>query len=333
MPTPQPSIGAEKSTMQGQVESLLRTNTVAYQTNRATIEKEGIKLFAITSLRLSAALIITSALATLLALVAYSPAAQAHHSLGKYHWARTSNPFTLQLDDNVSNPWDTYLTTTSSDWSQSNQSSVLRTTVNVSAPSNPTCSPTSRKIEVCNAAYGTNGWLGLAQIWISSRSHITAGTTKVNDTYFNTAKYNTPAWRQMVMCQEVGHTFGLDHQDENFNNINLGTCMDYTNDPSTNQHPNQGDYDELLCVYDPTYNGVTLSTTTHSCTGTGHLDRTTTVGRASAASTMPPAASRGSFNSRAKWGQLIRQSRNERLALYERDFGGGKKLVTCVIWA
>jgi hypothetical protein len=40
------------------------------------------------------------------------------------------------------------------------------------------------------------------------------------------------------MCQEVGHTFGLDHQDENFNNTNLGTCMDYTNDPSTNQHPN-----------------------------------------------------------------------------------------------
>ncbi len=33
------------------------------------------------------------------------------------------------------------------------------------------------------------------------------------------------------MCQEIGHDFGLDHQDENFNNPNLGTCMDYTNDP------------------------------------------------------------------------------------------------------
>ena len=49
----------------------------------------------------------------------------------------------------------------------------------------------------------------------------------------------------MVMCQEVGHDFGLDHQDENFNNPNLGTCMDYTNDPSTNQHPNAHDYEEL----------------------------------------------------------------------------------------
>jgi predicted Zn-dependent protease len=59
-----------------------------------------------------------------------------------------------------------------------------------------------------------------------SGSHIVQGTTKVNDTYFNTATYNTRAWRQLVMCQEVGHTFGLDHQDETFNNPNLGSCMD-----------------------------------------------------------------------------------------------------------
>lgn len=39
--------------------------------------------------------------------------------------------------------------------------------------------------------------------------------------------------RCLVTCQEVGHTFGLDHRDENFDNGNLGTCMDYTNDPGT----------------------------------------------------------------------------------------------------
>jgi hypothetical protein len=277
-------------------------------------------MFATPRLRLLGALVIGSALAVLLALVAYSPAAQANHSWGKYHWARTSNPFTLQLDDNVSSQWDPYLDTTSSDWSLS---SVLNAPVNKSATSNPTCSPTNGRVEVCNAAYGTNGWLGLAQIWIGRRSHITAGTTKVNDTYFNTAKYNTTAWRNMVMCQEVGHTFGLDHQDENQTNTNLGTCMDYTNDPSgtlgtngtlSNEHPNGHDYEQLELIYK-------------------HLDSTNTVARASAASTMPPAANRGDLNSRAKWGQLIRQSRNERLALYERDFGGGKKLFTFVIWA
>jgi hypothetical protein len=166
-------------------------------------------------------------------------------------------------------------------------------------------------VEVCNAAYGQNGWLGLAQIWISSRQHITAATTKVNDTYFSTPKYNTTAWRNLVMCQEVGHTFGLDHQDENFNNTNLGTCMDYTNDPSTNQHPNQHDYDELVAIY-------------------SHLDKTTTIG---ASSTLPAAASRASLNSRAGWGRLVQESRNEQLALYKRDLGGGKKVFTFVIWA
>ena len=173
-------------------------------------------MFAITSLRLSAALIITSALAALLALVAFSPAAQAHHSWGKYHWARTTTDgsFNLKLGDNVSSStWDSSLSKASTDWSVS---SVLDTTVVPGTTT--TCTPTFGigRVEVCNAAYGTNGWLGLAQIWVSRR-HIVAGTTKVNDTYFSPGgKYDTDAWRQMVMCQEVGHTFGLDYQDEIF---------------------------------------------------------------------------------------------------------------------
>jgi hypothetical protein len=66
-------------------------------------------LFAMTRLRGLGAIVIGSALAVLLALAAFSPAAQANHSWGKYHWARTSNPFTLQLADNVSPTWDDHL--------------------------------------------------------------------------------------------------------------------------------------------------------------------------------------------------------------------------------
>jgi hypothetical protein len=275
-------------------------------------------LFAMTRLRLSAALIITSALAALLALVAFSPAAQAHHSWNKYHWARTSNPFTLKLGDNVSSGWDSYLSTASSDWSRS---SVLHTTVVAGSTTPSTCNPTSGRVEVCNAAYGQNNWLGLAQIWVSRPNHIVAGTTKVNDTYFSTQKYNTAAWRQMVMCQEVGHTFGLDHQDENFNNTNLGTCMDYTNDPSgtlgtngtlSNLHPNAHDYEELAIIY-------------------SHLDSTTTVDSKGAASTLPSAANQGAFNSRAQWGRLAGESPNGKLELWVRSFGDGAKLITWVI--
>ena len=97
--------------------------------------------------------------------------------------------------------------------------------------------------------------------------------SELNDTYFNTSTYNTTAWRNLVSCQEVGHTLGLDHQDENFNNANLGTCMDYTNNPGTNQHPNQHDYDQLVTIY-------------------SHLDSTTTVGAAA-----PERRGHGAWNS------------------------------------
>jgi hypothetical protein len=61
-----------------------------------------------------------------------------------------------------------------------------------------------------------------------------------------------------------------------------------------------------------------------------HLDKTTTIG---ASSTLPAATSRASLNSRAGWGRLVQESRNEQLALYKRDLGGGKKVFTFVIWA
>ena len=111
--------------------------------------------------------------------------------------------------------------------------------------SGSTCQPTLGRIEAATPHTATNGWLGIAQIWTTSRSHITQAVTKVNDSYFNTANYNKPEWRRLVMCQEIAHDFGLDHQDENFDNPNLGTCMDYTSKPlgpPSNEHPNAHDY-------------------------------------------------------------------------------------------
>ena len=167
--------------------------------------------------------------------VAVAGVALAFHAWGPYHWARTSNPFTLKLGDNVSSAWDVALLTASNDWSTS---TVLNAPIVAGATNPKNCKAVAGRVEVCNSKYGNNGWLGVAQIWVTGGEHITKGTVKLNDTYFNTAKYNTPAWRNLVACQEIGHTLGLDHQDEIFVNPNLGTCMDYTNDPSTNQHPN-----------------------------------------------------------------------------------------------
>ena len=238
--------------------------------------------------------------------LAFPLSASATHSWGGYHWARTTNPFTLKLSDNVSSVWDPILATTSSDWSKS---IVLDTTIVVGQANPKNCRPTSGRVEVCNSTYGNTGWLGVAQIWITGGLHITQGTVKLNDTYFNTPTYNTTAWRNLVSCQEVGHTFGLAHQDENFNNANLGTCMDYTNDPSTNQHPNQHDYEELEIIY-------------------SHLDSTTTIGSA-----LPGNSANGDLNAPSEWGTLVRTSVDGRASTYVRELAGGQLMVTFVIWA
>lgn len=252
----------------------------------------------------------------------------ATHAWGGYHWARTANPFTLKLGDNVGSAWDSYLTTASADWTQS---TVLDAPVVAGTSVKRLCSATLGTVQVCNSKYGNNGWLGVAQIWASGL-HITKATVKVNDTYFSTTAYNTPAWRQMVMCQEIGHTFGLGHQDENFSNTNLDTCMDYTNDPSTNQRPNAGDYDELLCIYDLATSGITLLTTTHSCTGTGHLDSTTTVASAPAAAAAAATAAAVGVSD-AAWGTLIGSTNHGHGAWYVRDLGAGNVILTHVLWA
>lgn len=235
------------------------------------------------------------------------PQAMGSHSWGGYHWARTGSAFTLKLGKNISQDWEVYLATTSFDWSQS---SVLDTVIVAGSTTPKTCKPRSGRVEVCNARYGSTGWLGIAQIWISS-GHISQGTVKLNDTYFQTASYNTPAWRNLVSCQEVGHTFGLAHQDENFSNANLNTCMDYTSLPASNQHPNTHDYDMLQSIYAHTDNVTTVD-------GTG---------------TVPPALMGLDVSSAKDWGRLVKANRDGMLETYERELLPGWRLVTHVFWA
>lgn len=247
------------------------------------------------------------ATATVVAIAAFAlpSTAQASHSWSNYHWARTSNPFTLRLDNNVTSAWTTYLNQASSDWTAS---SVLNTTVvSGSFGSRYYCTPTTGHVEVCNYTYGSTGWLGIASISITTGNHISRAYVKVNDTYFNQATYNTPAYRRLVMCQEVGHTFGLAHQDENQTNPNLGSCMDYTRDPDgppSNEHPNSHDYAQLQTIY-------------------SHNDSFNT----------PRSAGALAGESPATWGKLVEGSPTHGVATYVRDHGRGNYTVTHVFWA
>src|SRR5512132_2141493 len=84
------------------------------------------------------------------ALAAFPASVSANHSWGGYHWARTSNPFTIKLGDNVSGAWDQMLVIASNDWSQSN---VLDTTVVAGGTRPKSCRATAGRVEVCSANY------------------------------------------------------------------------------------------------------------------------------------------------------------------------------------
>ncbi len=250
------------------------------------------------------------------AMVVFGIVAHANNWWGGYHWARTANPFTVPLGDNLTTTdWKSHLSQASSDWSKS---SLLDTAIVAGSSTNKRCRPSSGTVQVCNGAYGYNGWLGLAQIWIDTNNHILQGAVKVNDSYFNLATYNNWAEKQHVICQEVGHTFGLDHQDTS--GASLNTCMDYYHNTSDNDTksttPNAHDYYMLDSV-------IYVTTDSYSTLSTG----------AAAAAKMPPAMSELDFTSEENWGRLVSGSKAEGFSVYELDFGHGHKIETMVTWA
>lgn len=243
--------------------------------------------------------------------------AEASHSWGSYHWARTANPFTLTLVDSVTSDWNGYLATARADWTASTVLDLVTAQGNEDSKERKSCVAISGKVRACNQTYGRNGWLGLAHIWVSG-NHITQGTTKMNDSYL-AADYNTPAWRQFVMCQEVGHNFGLGHQDENFYNPNLGSCMDTTADPDgtingqlSNLHPNGHDYDQLVTIY------------------AAHLDSTNSFTATAPTGSAGAAADEGG-NGPSEWGRAVRSDQHGQPILYLRDLGGGRLVFTWVL--
>jgi hypothetical protein len=260
------------------------------------------------------------ALAAAVAAGAVVPAS-ANHQWASYHWARTANPLVLQINTALTGTWPGYVSTAIGDWNQSSVIDFSNSPHPVTA-STKKCSPIAGQVLVCNDSYGQRGWLGIASIWANG-NHITQGTTKLNDTYFNMSRYNSPAWRQFVACQEIGHDFGLDHQDENFNNANLGTCMDYTNDPSTNQHPNKHDYDELELMYahlDSTSTAISSAATNFGLREVGKAAPQT-------------GQDAGVGDTMADWGHAIAYDGKGRPDTFVRQLADGRKVITHVLWA
>lgn len=262
----------------------------------------------------------------------FSTLAFADHAWSDYHWERSSNPIALAVYDSLSPDsnlaWRPFLEDAIDDWNVSDALDLSLNTYSGSEDSLRKCNADDGTIRVCSLAYGRNGWLGVAGINVSG-NHITKAYTKLNDSYYALAYYDTPAWRAMVVCQEIGHDFGLGHQDENFSNANLDTCMDYTNSPESNQHPDNHDYEQLDDIYTHTDGG---GGTGGGGTGGCFPPNSRQCRAKNNENTPPPAMNDIALEGPAQWGKLVERSAKGHQEIYELDFGHGNKILTYVTW-
>jgi hypothetical protein len=197
---------------------------------------------------------VLTGLALIALLAAATPAAAVTQSWNGYRWARTG-PLAITIGNNVTSQWSSLFTSTAEAWSQANNIDFVPAAGRASSSA---CGAVYGTVQVCNSKYGFNGWLGYANVWLAN-GFIVQATVRLNDSYFANAKYNTAAWRMATICQEFGHTLGLDHTNIIRTNLNTGSCMDYTNDPSgtaggkngtlANTGPNDVDFAALDGIY------------------------------------------------------------------------------------
>jgi hypothetical protein len=241
----------------------------------------------------------------------------ANHSWSDYHWARTTPSFALTIVNSTTTDWDGYVNVAVFDWTRSSVVNMQQAPGSTADRDRLACTGPTGQVRICNMAYGETGWLGVAGIWIDSNGHITAGYTKLNDTYFAMPPYDGPAWKQSVTCQELGHTLGLAHQDEDYGNASLFSCMDYQDPP----HPGPDDHDlmqlEAIYAHRDAYDSLTLPDRDGGgpCTGRGCAGAAGGVDRGDGASS---------------WGvSLGRRSNTETFVRFAPD---GSRHITLVTW-
>mmetsp|Transcript_13108 Transcript_13108/g.15399 ORF Transcript_13108/g.15399 Transcript_13108/m.15399 type:complete len:284 (+) Transcript_13108:125-976(+) len=152
----------------------------------------------------------------------------------------------VALVNALTNDWNSYFTQAMVDWEESNVLTLSTTSVDPDED----CIPIKGKMKVCNGNYGNTGWEGINEI-LTSNSKIVSSVAKMNEYYLGLhLNLRDIAYkRQYTMCHEIGHGFGLPHLDENFNNEDLNSCMDYSQNPDANLKPNAQDYKNLNTLY------------------------------------------------------------------------------------
>lgn len=150
----------------------------------------------------------------------------------------------LELLNALDDTWQNEFAAAVLDWEEGDPD-TLTLTVKEGEVDNA-CTAKDGLMKVCNGNYGDTGWLGINEMLISGGSTIDSSVAKMNEYYLRNADNDK---RQYTMCHEIGHGFGLPHTDEQFGNADLGNCLDYTNNPSANLHPDLSNYNRLKDLY------------------------------------------------------------------------------------
>jgi len=162
------------------------------------------------------------------------------------HWPENGKGLRVTIINALSPDWQSTFDIAVTDWN-SGQPDAIEITKEM-ATYDKDCEAPDGKVAVCNGNYGDSQWRGVNEAMLNPRGKMVSSTARMNEYYlFNMEE---GAW-QYTMCHELGHTLGLGHPDENFNNPDLGNCMDYTNNLNANKHPDKSNYETLYEIYGP----------------------------------------------------------------------------------
>uniref|UniRef100_A0A7S4VY47 Peptidase M10 metallopeptidase domain-containing protein n=1 Tax=Ditylum brightwellii TaxID=49249 RepID=A0A7S4VY47_9STRA len=162
-----------------------------------------------------------------------------------YYWKSEGKAgLSLQLLNALDDTWQDEYDAAVLDWEEGTPDALTLTTKKVEVDNE--CTQVEGVMKVCNGNYGETGWLGINELLLVGDGQIHSSVAKMNEWYLMNADIYE---RQYTMCHEIGHGFGLAHTDENFYNKDLGNCMDYTDSPENNLHPDTGNYNTLMSLY------------------------------------------------------------------------------------
>jgi len=151
----------------------------------------------------------------------------------------------LEVINALDDTWQTEFAAAMDDWENGNPDALTLTITQAEVDYN--CQVLEGVQKVCSANFGDTGWLGINILsTLTDSGEILESIAKMNEYYLRNAEQ---VERQYTMCHELGHGFGLPHTDESFTNPSLGNCMDYTNKPEENLHPDETNYQRLVSLY------------------------------------------------------------------------------------